>query len=63
MEIDAHIVSLVTSVSPQKYNKIFIFSYSQRHSLALLIVFYYDEQEFNYILVEINCKTMTALGY
>lgn len=60
MEIVAHIVSLVTSVSPQKYNKIFIFSYSQRHSLALLIVFFYcDEQEFNYILEEINCKTMT----
>lgn len=25
---------------PPKYNKIFIFSYSQRHSLALLIVFF-----------------------
>lgn len=40
MEIVAHIVSLVTSVSPKKYNKIYIFSYSQRHSLALLIVFF-----------------------
>lgn len=36
----------------------YIFFCFLRYLLGLLIIFYWDEQEFNYILEEINCKIM-----